>query len=126
MRRHLAVISASGLFSRLRKALITREWWQLDENCLQNTNSKPDSAYRVVKLLLQCSATLRRFRFRSVPRLHKALITRERLELYEKCSQKTSNKLGSGFRMIKPLPLAGATCHWFHLPVRSRDLKKRW
>jgi hypothetical protein len=38
-RRHLAAVSASGLYEN-RKSLITRKRWQLDEKCLQNTNSK--------------------------------------------------------------------------------------
>jgi hypothetical protein len=57
IRRHLAAVSASGLFTRLRKALLTRERWQLDEICLQNTNSKPESAYQMVQLLPLDGAT---------------------------------------------------------------------
>jgi hypothetical protein len=52
-RRHLAAVSTSGL----QKSWNTRERWQLDEKCLQNTNSKSGSIYRMVKLLLLRVAT---------------------------------------------------------------------
>jgi hypothetical protein len=48
---------ASGPLQRLRKSRITRERWKLDEKCLQKTNSKSGSAYRMVKLLPLCGAT---------------------------------------------------------------------
>jgi hypothetical protein len=60
-RRHLAIISASSPFQRLRKLRITRERWQLDEKGLQNTNSKPGSVYQMVKLLPPRGATYWRF-----------------------------------------------------------------
>jgi hypothetical protein len=49
--RHLLLIPASGPFCQNEIALITRERWRLDEKCLQNTSSKPESAYRTAKLL---------------------------------------------------------------------------
>jgi hypothetical protein len=55
--RHAAQPSGSFRFRSVRKSWITRERWQLDEKCLQNTNSKPGSVYRMVKLLLLRVAT---------------------------------------------------------------------
>jgi hypothetical protein len=55
-------VASSGGF-RFRSVLttskigITRNRWQLDGKCLQNTNSKPGSAYRMVKLLPPGGAT---------------------------------------------------------------------
>jgi hypothetical protein len=46
---------------RLRKSRITRERWQLDEKHLQNTDSKPGSAYRMVKLFPPRGATFWQF-----------------------------------------------------------------
>jgi hypothetical protein len=64
--RRLLPISSSGPLSRLSEALLTRERWQLDEKCLQNTNSKPGSAYRMLKLLPLGGATYHDSRFRFV------------------------------------------------------------
>jgi hypothetical protein len=50
--------SGSLRLRSVQKAWITWERWQLDEKCLQNTNSKPGSVYRMVKLLPPRGATL--------------------------------------------------------------------
>jgi hypothetical protein len=55
--RHAAPPSGSFRFRSVQKSWITRERWQLDEKCLQNTNSKPGSVYRMVKLLPPRGAT---------------------------------------------------------------------
>jgi carboxylesterase type B len=44
-------------FRSVQKPRIPRERWQLDEKCLQNTNSKLGSTYRMVKLLQLGGAT---------------------------------------------------------------------
>jgi hypothetical protein len=62
--RHAAPPSGSfrfRLLQRLRKSRITRERWQLDEKHLQNADSKPGSAYRMVKLFPPRGATYLRF-----------------------------------------------------------------
>jgi hypothetical protein len=53
-RRHLVAVSASSLYKN--RALFEKRW-QLDEKCLQNTNSKPVSVYRMVKSILLRVAT---------------------------------------------------------------------
>jgi hypothetical protein len=58
--RHAAPPSGSFRFRSVQKSWTTRERWQLEENSLQNTNSKPGSVYRMVKLLLLRVATYRR------------------------------------------------------------------
>jgi hypothetical protein len=55
--RHAAPPSGSSRFRSVKKSWISRERWQLDEKCLQNTNSKSGSAYRMVKILQVGGAT---------------------------------------------------------------------
>jgi hypothetical protein len=55
--RHASPPSGSFRFWSVHKSWITRERWQLDEKCLQNTNSKSGSAYQMVKLLQLGGAT---------------------------------------------------------------------
>jgi hypothetical protein len=56
---HATPPTGSFRFRSVQKSRITRERWQLDEKCLQNTNSKSGSVYRMVKLLLLSVATYR-------------------------------------------------------------------
>jgi hypothetical protein len=65
-RRHLLPISVSGLLLRHEKVLITRKRWELDEECLQNTNTKPISAYQMFRLLPLRAPPFNNFRSRSV------------------------------------------------------------
>jgi hypothetical protein len=55
--RHAAPPSGTFRLRSVQKSWITRERWQLDETCIQNTNSKPGSVYRMVKLLSPRVAT---------------------------------------------------------------------
>jgi hypothetical protein len=55
--RQAAPPSGSFRFRSVKKSWITQERWQLGEKCLQNTNSKPGSVYRMVKLFLLRVAT---------------------------------------------------------------------
>jgi hypothetical protein len=64
-RRHLLPISASGLFCQNEKVLITRKRWEFDAPVLQDTNSKPRSTFRMVKLLPFAAPPSGGFRFRS-------------------------------------------------------------
>jgi hypothetical protein len=86
---------------------------------LQNTNNKPRSAFRMVKLLPLFGATYQRFSVRFV---RKARLTREGEQLNEKCLQTTKSKPGSAYGMVKLLPLCGATQRRFPLPVHFRTL----
>jgi hypothetical protein len=54
----------SGPFSRLVRARVTRKRLELDEECVQNTNSNMGSVFPMVKLLPLGGATFRLF---SVP-----------------------------------------------------------
>jgi hypothetical protein len=108
--RYAAPPSGSFRFRSVQKSWITRERWQLDEKCLQNTISKPGSVCRIFKILLLRVATQRRFplpvRFNDY----------ENRELLENGGSWTKNvyrtpiaKPGSVYRMVKLLLLRVAT-----------------
>jgi hypothetical protein len=51
--RYAAPPSGGFRFRSVQKSWITRERWQLDEKCLQNTDKKSGSVYRMVNLFPQ-------------------------------------------------------------------------
>jgi hypothetical protein len=99
------------------------ERYELDDDCSQNTNSEPRSAYRMVKLLSLGGATCHRFPLAVLFHNLKALRIQKRWELDEKCLKNTYSNSGSAYRLVMLLPLGGATYCWIPLWVRFATFK---
>jgi hypothetical protein len=93
------------------------ERYELGDDCSQNTNGEPRSAFRMVKLLSLGGATCHRFPLAVFFHNLKALRIHKRWELHEKCRKHTYSNSGSAYRLDMLLPLGGATYCWIPLWV---------